>query len=217
MRAVNLLPRDTGQNNINLPSAPVVAGVCAGLVVAAVLGADFMMQSGNVTKEQRKLDGLQARVAKLPAAPPGPTSSSRNLASEHNARVVTLSAAMSSRVAWDRVLREFSLILPNDVWLTSLAAASPASASGTTAVTPPTGTATAPTATPGSTSGPTQFVIDGHTYSQDSVARLLSRLQTIPDLKDVTLVSSKVVSLDSQIVVEFTIAANIRTATGASQ
>src|SRR5438874_10644732 len=135
MRAVNLLPRDLAQKGTGLPSAPVMAGVCAGLVVAAVLGADFMMQSGNAAKEQRSLDALQARVAKLPAAPPGPTSSGRNLASEHNARVVSLSTAMSTRVAWDRVLREFSLILPDDVWLTSLAAMSPTSPSGSTTAT----------------------------------------------------------------------------------
>jgi hypothetical protein len=50
MRAVNLLPRDHSQKGGGLPSAPVLAGVCAGVLVAAILGADFMMQSGKVTK-----------------------------------------------------------------------------------------------------------------------------------------------------------------------
>jgi len=41
--------------------------------------------------------------------------------------VTALSAALTSRVAWDRVFREFSLVLPDDVWLTTLSAKSPIS------------------------------------------------------------------------------------------
>jgi len=212
MRAVNLLPRDTNQKNVGLPRPTVLAGVCAGVLVVAVLGADFMVQSGKITSEQRKLDALQARVAKLPPAPPGPTSAQKDLAGQHNDRVRTLATAMSTRVAWDRVLRQFSLVLPDDVWLTQLTAVSPVSPSGTAAT-------TTTAATSGSTTipAPTQFTIDGHTYSHDSVARLLARLQVIPDLKNVTLVWSKEMQVANQNVIEFNISADIRTAGGGSQ
>jgi Tfp pilus assembly protein PilN len=201
MRAVNLLPKDHAQKGAGLPSAPVLVGMCAGVLLAAILGADFMMQSGKVSKEQRNLEALQARVDALPPAPSGPSAGTTQLATEHSARVAALSAALSNRVAWDRVFREFSLVLPDDVWLTSLTAHSPVSPAASTTPAPSTGQ-------------PTGFLIQGHTYSHDGVARLLSRLQLIPDLQNVTLVSSTLGEVAGQDVVEFSIAADIRTAAG---
>jgi len=174
------------------------------VLVAAVIGADFMMQSGKVAKEQQQLEALQARVRALPPTPSGPTAAQTELAGEHSARVSALSSALANRVAWDRVFREFSLVLPDDVWLTTLTAhapVSPAAASGAV-----------PSTTAGSS--PTEFVISGNTYSQDGVARLLSRLQVIPDLQNVTLVSSTLSKVGNQDVVAFQIVADIRTASG---
>ena len=179
----------------------MLVGVCAGVLVAAGLGADFMMQSAKVSTEQRKLDALQARVHALPEAPAGPTAGATQLAGEHSARVTALSSAMANRVAWDRIFREFSLVLPDDVWLTTLTAHSPVSAS-------------AAASTPSGGALPTQFAITGRTYSHDGVARLLSRLQVIPDLQNVTLVSSARAEVAGQSVVEFNIVADIRTAVG---
>jgi len=107
---------------------------------------------------------------------------------------------MANRVAWDRIFREFSLVLPDDVWLTTLTAHSPVS----------------PSAAGVASSGgaPTEFTITGRTYSHDGVARLLSRLQVIPDLQNVTLVSSSLSQVSGQPVVEFNIVADIRTASG---
>lgn len=197
MRAVNLLPRDHHQKAVSLPSTPVLVGICAGVLVAAGLGTDFMIQSAKVAKEQRKLDGLQARVQALPEAPVGPSAGATQLAGEQSARVSALAAAMANRVAWDRIFREFSLVLPDDVWLTTLTAQSPASSAAST------GGAT-----------PTQFSISGRTYSHDGVARLLSRLQVVPDLQNVTLVSSTRDEVAGQSVVQFSIVADIRTASG---
>jgi Tfp pilus assembly protein PilN len=203
MRAVNLLPKDVSQKGGGLPGAPVLVGVCAGVLVAAIVGADFMLQSGKVAKEQRALDVLQAKVAALPAAPEGPSAAQTQLAGEHSARVGALSSALANRVAWDRVFREFSLVLPDDVWLTNLTAHSPVSPS-----------AAAGTTTTTSGGSPTQFAIQGRTYSHDGVARLLSRLQVVPDLQNVTLVSSTLAKAGGRDVVEFSIVADLRTATG---
>lgn len=203
MRAVNLLPKDQHQKGAGLPSLPVLVGVSAGVLVAALLAADFMMQSGKITKEQRNLDSLQAQVDALPPAPAGPSAAQTQLAGEHSARVSALSAALANRVPWDRILREFSLVLPDDVWLTSLTAQSPVSPSAVPGVAPSSGGA------------PTQFSIAGRTYSHDGVARLMSRLQVVPDLQNVTLVSSTLSKVAGQDVVDFSIVANIRTASGA--
>jgi Tfp pilus assembly protein PilN len=202
MRAVNLLPRDSGQRTIKKESLPVLVGACAGLLVAAVLGAMFMMGSGKIASQQRKLDDLNRQFQALPPPPPGPSVAQQQLAGEQSARVSALTSALSSRVSWDRVFREFSLILPDDVWLTSLSAKSPISP------------ATNASSTGGSTV-PSMFTLQGRTYSHDGVARLLSRLQLVPDLTNVQLISSTRSKVGSQPVVEFTIAADIASATGA--
>jgi Tfp pilus assembly protein PilN len=203
MRAVNLLPRDAGQRTTSLPSTAVLVGICAGVLVIGGLGGDFLLQSGKVAKEQQQLTSLQAQVRALPPAPAGPTPAQTQLASEHSARVTAMTAALTTRVSWDRVFRELSLVLPDDVWLTTLTAhapVSPASAAGATA-------------TGGAPSG---FTLSGYTYSQDGVARLLSRLQVIPDLEHVTLVSSTISQVSNQDVVQFQIVADIRTSGSSS-
>ena len=197
MRAVNLLPRDAGQRTIKKESLPVLIGACSGVLVAAVLGAMFMMGSGKIAAQQRKLDDLNRIYQALPPPPAGPSAAQQQLAGEQSARVTALSTALSSRVAWDRVFREFSLVLPDDVWLTTLSAKSP--------ISPVTNIASS---LPGS--APSQFTIQGRTYSHDGVARLLSRLQVVPDLTNVQLLSStrsKVGGLD---IVDFSIAADIK-------
>jgi Tfp pilus assembly protein PilN len=189
MKAVNLLPRDAGQRTTSLPTTPVLVGVCAGVLVIAGLGGDYLLQSSKVAKQKQELNSLQAQVRALPPVPAGPTPAQTQLASEHSARVTALTAALTNRVSWDRVFRELSLVLPDDVWLST------ASAAGATA-------------TGGAPSG---FTISGYTYSQDGVARLLSRLQVIPDLQHVTLVSSTLSQVSNQDVVQFQIVADIRT------
>jgi high-affinity Fe2+/Pb2+ permease len=58
MRAVNLLPRDTGQRTIKKESLPVLIGACCGVLVAAAIGSMFMLGSGKVSALQRKVDDL---------------------------------------------------------------------------------------------------------------------------------------------------------------
>jgi Tfp pilus assembly protein PilN len=200
VRAVNLLPRDTRQRTVRKESLPVLVGACSGVLVVAVLGAMFMMGSGKIAAQQRKLDDLNRRYHALPPPPPGPTAAEQQLAGAKDARVAALTVALSSRVAWDRVFREFSLVLPDDVWLTTLTAKSP--------ISPATNVAT------GSTGAPSQFTILGRTYSHDGVARLLSRLQVVPDLTNVQLLSSTRSQVAGQDVVEFSIAADIKVAGG---
>ena len=201
MRAVNLLPRDQAQRTIKKESLPVLVGACSGVLVLAVLGAMFMMGSGKVAAQQRKVDDLNRAYQALPPPPAGPSAAQQQLAGEQGARVSALSTALTSRVAWDRVFREFSLVLPEDVWLTTLSAKSP--------ISPLTNAAS-------STNGAaaSQFIIQGRTYSHDGVARLLSRLQVVSDLTNVQLQSSSLSNVGSQQVVDFTIAADIPPTTG---
>jgi Tfp pilus assembly protein PilN len=88
-----------------------------------------------------------------------------------------VSTNLAQRIAWDRVLREVSLVVPSDVTLLSLTMTAPTAAS-----------AAAAAATGGATAQ--GFVIQGTAFSYDSVARLLSRLALVPDLSNVTLTST---------------------------
>jgi Tfp pilus assembly protein PilN len=196
MRAVNLLPRDQGQRTVKKESLPVLVGACSGVLVVALLGAMFMMGSGKIAAQQRKLDDLNRQYQALPPPPPGPSAAEQQLASEKSARLCALNTALNSRTPWDRIFRQFSLVLPDDVWLTNLSAKSP--------ISPATNAAT-------STNGAaaSQFVMQGRTYSHDGVARLLSRLQVVSDLTNVQLQSSSLSNVGSQQVVDFTIAADI--------
>src|SRR5581483_10003266 len=116
------------------------------------------------------------------------------LAADKQARITALNAALERRVAWDRVLREFSMVLPDDVWLLRLSGQPPTlstsqtgPASGTSAATSTPG---APAPSPEATDLNVMFLVEGFTYSQSGVARLMSRMQVVPDFEHVQLLSS---------------------------
>jgi hypothetical protein len=50
----------------------------------------------------------------------------------------------------------------------------------------------------------------GYTYSQEGVARLLSRLAVVPSLENVQLVSSTQTTVGDQTVISFSIEADVR-------
>jgi Tfp pilus assembly protein PilN len=163
------------------------------------------MASAKAGDKQAELDALQRQLEVLPPAPKGPTPIEAGLAGERTARVGAVSNALTRRVYWDRVLRELSLVLPDDIWLTSLSARSPAS---------PASAAAAPAKAPGA--APTGLTVNGYTYSHESVARLLSRLSVLPDLTNVQLQSSTLAPVGTQSIVQFTILADVRPPGGAA-
>jgi Tfp pilus assembly protein PilN len=131
-----------------------------------------------------------------------------SLLNQREQRSLALAAAIGKRVAWDRILRRMALVLPDDVWLTNV--------TGTMPLEPTAVTAT-PSATPSAfPTAPTAFTLQGSTYSQAGVARLLARLQVVPDLKNVQLQSSIATVIGSQRIINFSIASDIQKGRGAS-
>jgi Tfp pilus assembly protein PilN len=118
---------------------------------------------------------------------------------------------LGGRLAWDAVFRDLARVLPENVWLSTLQLAQPTAAANladaTAAPTPVAGGA-APT--------PTAVSIDGFTYTQPDVARLLARLATLPSLQRVTLTSSQSQVVGSKPVVHFVIVADLSSTGGAS-
>jgi Tfp pilus assembly protein PilN len=101
-----------------------------------------------------------------------------------------------------------ALVLPDDVWLTNVAGTVPLEPAASTA--PPAAT---PSALPAAS---TALTLQGSTYSQAGVARLLSRLEVVPDLKNVQLQSSTAGVVGKQRIINFTIVSDIRKGRGAS-
>lgn len=191
MRAVNLLPRDIPKKSFEAGRGVVFGAVGGGALVTAVLASMILSAGGAVGQKQAELDALRAQTAAIPVVPVKDTSVDDALAAQKGARVGALSAALGGRIAWDRVLRQVSLVLPEDVWLTNLSALSPNAAS-------------APTA------GSSSFTLTGSTYSQSGVARFLSRLTVLPDLTNVRLQSSASALVNRRELVQFTILADVR-------
>jgi Tfp pilus assembly protein PilN len=210
MRAVNLLPRQHVQQKREAPNTVVlVAGIGAAAVMLALVGG-FLLANRSVDRQQQGLSAARAELAVTPAHHlSAKTQSFRSaVLNQREQRSLALASALGQRVAWDRILRRFALVLPDDVWLTSLTGNVPLTTQGAPAVTPTTPSALPPAAT--------ELTIQGYTYTQDSVARLLERLAVLPDLKNVQLQNSQAAVVAGQKVINFTIVSDIRKGRGAS-
>jgi Tfp pilus assembly protein PilN len=201
MRAVNLLPRDDVPKSFEAKRG-VVFGAAGGAALVTVAMTALMLSAGGaISDHQAAIDSLNAELAALPKTPNAAENAANNaaLSAELTKRSASLSTALAGRVAWDSVLRQVSQVLPDDVWLTSLASTAPAAVE-----TDPTAVAT------------TGVVLAGSTYAQSGVARLLSRLAVAPTLTNVRLQSSTTSVTGSSKLVLFTIIADVKTVGAAS-
>jgi len=205
VRAINLLPRDDSRRSGQKTQWIVFVPVIAAVLLSAVLSMLFLSTSGTVKDRQATLSSLRAELAAIPTPDASKVQTQSALAADKQTRVQALNTALSRRVVWDRIFRELSLVLPDDVWLSTLSAKSPVSPSLATAPAPATGAVAA-----------TQFTLDGYTYSQPAVARLLTRLSVIPDLVNVQLQQSTLTKVGTAPAVHFTIAADVRGPGGGS-
>lgn len=205
MRAVNLLPRDAQpKQSFRGSGAAVVGAVAVAAVVVVGIGAGFMSAHSRAVSEQGKLADAQFALARATAAEQAALAAAQHgkpatpivpvpaVTAEQQPRLTALAEALAGRVAWDRVLREFSLVVPSDITVSGLQMNAP----GATA------------ATGVGKAGPSGFSLTGLAFSNDSVARLLSRLALVPDLTGVSLTNSTADPSSGQ--VSFTITAQLK-------
>jgi len=127
-------------------------------------------------------------------------------------RAMGVANVLGARIAWEKMFREVSRVLPSNVWLDAMTATSPADAF------PAAAAAAAAAAAPSSVGAPaTDVTLTGATFSQIDVARLLARLATLPSLSNVRLVSAT--AQDNKAgkkTVQFNIVASLNSTGGAS-
>jgi Tfp pilus assembly protein PilN len=208
MRAVNLLPRQHVEQKRERPNAVALGALIAGAAVLLVLVAGFLLANRSVDRQRQALADARAMLAATPAHEVSAKTQAfrATLLSQREQRSLALAAAIGKRVAWDRILRRVALVMPGDVWLQSLTGSVPLDS--TLAPT----TTTTPSALPPL---PTALTIQGYTYSQDGVARLLERLAVVPDLQNVQLQTSQTQKIGNQTVISFTIVSDIWKGRGA--
>jgi Tfp pilus assembly protein PilN len=181
MRPVNLIPADQRRDGSGQmrggPLAYIVIGALAMLLIGVVLlvdtGNKVSAEKEEVTRLQSEISVTQAKAQRLAAY--------TSLAELHDRRVATVTGLATSRFDWERVIRELSLILPDDIWLTNL-----------------TGTARPGVAVEGSAGislrdsapGPALELL-GCGRSQDAVAGFISELKQIDGVTRVAVQSSK--------------------------
>ena len=217
MRAVNLLPKELQtRKSIREEDPAVVVGSALGVVVMIALGLSFYVAHTAAGKQQARLTTARLELAQLsikqhhekpkstkPPVPITPIVPPPSVTGQEATWLSAVQTNLTQRIAWDRVLREVSLVMPDDVTLTSLTMNAP----------------TTPTLIPGVVSTPPAtganqgFSVAGDAFSYDSVARLLSRLALVPDLTNVTLTNTSAgssVAAGAASGVQFNISANVK-------
>ena len=174
MRAVNLLPPDERRKGLDESARKPLLLAGGGIAVVTVLATLVaVLASLEASDTRSRLDAVEAEIAALPE-PQEPALDASTLAQERTDRVSALAVALTGRIAFDRLLRQVALVLPEDAWLTRLDAAAPIPEAPAT---PGSGAGAAPAdEAPGVT-------IEGATWSHDRVAVVFARLSAIPTLQ----------------------------------
>ena len=208
---INLLPPEIYERQrIRRRTAAVVA---VGLIVLGALGAFYFLQvlrlnevEDNIAAQEAENDRLRSQIAELQEIDV--------LQQEIEATRTLLNGLLADRVLWSGVLRDVSLVIPGQAWLSGLngQVGVPGATGATTTVAPGTpGTTTAAgaaTTTPGQAAqGGTlvgQISFDGFAFTHREVALWLSRLEDVRGFINPWLSNSTKTDIGTQEAVQFT-------------
>lgn len=139
MRPVNLIPpEDRRGEQAPLRTGPLPYIVLAALVAVLIGVSALVLVSNQISESKSEVATLESEDAAA-AAKSQQLAAYTQFRDMSEQRVATVQSLADSRFDWERVMRELALVLPSNVWLTTLTAtASPAvslegggSASGT--------------------------------------------------------------------------------------
>jgi Tfp pilus assembly protein PilN len=181
MRPVNLIPAEERPGGRRPMRGGPLAYIIVGALAAAVIGVAVLAVTSNqisdskaeiATLENEK-SAVEARAQALDAY--------TQFHSLREQRLATVTSLADSRFDWQRVMRELAIVLPGDVWLTTLSGtASPSSAVDGA------GGGTMRSSIPGPA-----LELNGCATSQDAVAGFVQALKQIDGVTRVGVESSK--------------------------
>jgi Tfp pilus assembly protein PilN len=188
MRPVNLIPPEQRRGDqAQLRTGPLMY-IVLGALALVLLGVTMLVLTGN------RIADSKAEVATLKQEDAVAAAEARKLAAFtqfrtlSEQRIATVRTLADSRFDWERVMRELSLVLPSNVWLTSLSA----SATSSTAVAGGEGSGGG-SGLRGAVSGPA-LELSGCASGQEAVAEFVTALEDIDGVTRVGLGSSELAS-----------------------
>jgi len=131
MRPVNLIPREERRG----AQAPMRTGplpyLMVGALALALVGVALLVLAGNQVSERKAEVAQLKQEDAVAAARAEELSGYIQFQTLQQQREMTIGSLADSRFDWERVMRELSLVLPDDAWLVNVtASASPNSAVG---------------------------------------------------------------------------------------
>jgi Tfp pilus assembly protein PilN len=191
---MNLLPPEVRQRQKTRRQTAAV--IAAGVVVLAGVGALYFLQQlrlvgvNNDLEEQRETNaGIQAQINDLRRFD--------ELQREVEASRTMLTTLLANEILWSGVLRDVSLVIPSDVWLSGLTGDTNESAGTATPATP-----AAPGATGTGLVG--QITFNGFSLDHRAVALWLARLDDVRGFANPWLSNAQKTDVGNSKVVQFT-------------
>jgi len=188
MRPINLIPEHRKQGAHKPLRTGPLAYIVVGALIALLVGVTSLVVTNNqisdseaeVAQLQREDAAAKARAAQLAGY--------TQFHSVSEQRIATVTSLANSRFDWERVMRELTLVLPGDVWLTEMTA-----------------TATAEAAVEGTSSIPMRASVPGPALQlsgcadgQESVAGFVQALKEVDGVTRVGVQSSNLGERESE-------------------
>jgi Tfp pilus assembly protein PilN len=181
VRPVNLIPPEERRDKGTVRTGPI-AYLLVGALALALAAVTLLVLTGNkISDRKAEIAGLEQRAAEAEqrASELAPFAQFATLEQQ---RAGTIKSLADSRFDWERVMRELTLVIPSDVWLTELSG-TVASSDGSAAA--------APAAGETSVTGAPSLTLTGCAAGQEAVAGFLSALRDIDGVTRVGLSSSE--------------------------
>ena len=174
MRPINLIPPEERRSHGTMTRTGPLAYIIVGALAVALIGVVMLVLTANsISDRQQEVKTLEGeRTAAVSEVEKfAPYASFQEVA---ESRTQTIAALADSRFDWSRVIRQLSLVLPSDVYLTNLTASAGGGSSETST---------------GGLLGPS-LNLGGCAVNQDTVAALVASLKEIDGVTRVGLTHS---------------------------
>lgn len=179
MRPVNLIPPEERAGTRKPMRGGPLAYIVVGALALALIGVALLVTTSNTISERKaEITTIEGEISSAKAR----AESLRSYTEFHQVReqrLATITSLADSRFDWERVMRELSLILPSNVWLTGLSAS------------PGAGAAAGGEGAGFGVSGPS-LSLDGCATSQSAVAGFIEALKEIDGVTRVGMQGSAI-------------------------